>query len=245
MDTNTEQRGGVQITQDAILPGTIKERHLVAGAGANNGDLVYSSQGGFTNLGIGSSGQVLEVSGGLPSWQTLPTQRLTLVATQIASASSTISFTSISNSIYNYYKIIAYNITPSNNAVTLSMQISVAGVFQSGASDYEHRQFRFTSAGSGLSGAATATAININSASDTLANTGTGEGMDFDMTVFNCAQKNTVKRAIWNTHYLGSDYIAVTGAGAYLTASNAVDGFRFQMSAGTITTGTFLLYGFS
>lgn len=64
---------GVLFTQDAILPGIIKERHLVAGAGAKQGDLVYSNNfGGFINLVIGNTGQVLMVIGGVPTWQTYP-----------------------------------------------------------------------------------------------------------------------------------------------------------------------------
>ncbi|MBU6501181.1 MAG: hypothetical protein KGI72_05140 [Patescibacteria group bacterium] len=62
--------GGVTITQDALLPGIIKERHLVVGSGANKGDLIYSdANGGFTNLGIGTAGQVATVVGGVPTWQ--------------------------------------------------------------------------------------------------------------------------------------------------------------------------------
>lgn len=69
---DTQKRGFLQITQDALLPGIVKERHLVAGKGAK-GDMVYGdAHGGFTNIAIGSTGQVLMVIGSIPSWQTYP-----------------------------------------------------------------------------------------------------------------------------------------------------------------------------
>lgn len=67
----SQKRGSVLITQDAILPGIIKERHLVPGSGANQGDIIYSdNKGGFTNLSIGTDNQVLTASGGVPTYTT-------------------------------------------------------------------------------------------------------------------------------------------------------------------------------
>jgi len=244
---NNQQQGGFSpyILAQMIAPGNIQQPGLYP-AGNQPGDIYYGADGiHFNRLGVGTNGQVLTVASNLPSWQTLPTQGATLIATKTASASSTIDFTSIANTTYMNYRLIGSAITPSNNAVTLSMRMSVAGSFKSGSTDYEHRQFRFTSAASGITGADTASSININSASDTLANTGTGEGMGFDMTIFNCSQTTTVKRVVWHAHYLGSAYLDLMGGGAYLTAANAVDGFRILISAGTIATGTFSLYGFS
>lgn len=72
MKKDDPQRFSKVITQDALIPGIIKERHLIAGSGANAGDLVYSNNsGGFTNLPIGSTNQFLISSGGVPLWKTL------------------------------------------------------------------------------------------------------------------------------------------------------------------------------
>jgi hypothetical protein len=61
----------VAITQESIVPGAIKQRHLVASP-TRIGDLYYGKDGNsFTNLGIGTEGQVLTVSSGVPSWQTV------------------------------------------------------------------------------------------------------------------------------------------------------------------------------
>lgn len=100
--SNLDKRFSRLITQDALLPGIIKERHLVAGAGANQGDLVYSDDsGGFTNLGIGSTSQVLTVSGGVPVWQTQSSGIFMLgrgAANNVGSASTIYTDTSGQNS---------------------------------------------------------------------------------------------------------------------------------------------------
>jgi hypothetical protein len=170
---------------------------------------------------------------------------MVLIGSATASSSATIDFTSISNSSYSAYKIIGYNIYPVTNGANLYLRVSVGGTFQSGASDYRDIQQRFLPAGAAYSGG-TASAIRVNSSGDTLANSansGTQGGCVFDMTFYNAAQTNTVKRATWNASYYGSDYLDVLGSGTYLTAGNAVDGFRFLMDTGNISTGTFFLYG--
>jgi hypothetical protein len=170
---------------------------------------------------------------------------MVLISSATASSSATIDFTSISNSSYSAYKIIGYNIYPVTNGANLFLRVSVGGVFQSGASDYRDIQHRFLPAGGAYSGG-TASAIRVNSPGDTLANSansGTQGGCVFDMTFYNALQTNTVKRATWNASYYGSDYLDCLGSGTYLTAGNAIDGFRFLMDTGNISTGTFFLYG--
>jgi hypothetical protein len=167
-----------------------------------------------------------------------------LIATLVANNSASLDFTSISNTTYDSYLLVGNNIVPATNAVDLVLRFSVSGNFQSGASDYSHEQFRFVPTGSGVSGSATDTGINISSASDNLANSGASVGGVFAIRIYNCAQTSTVKRCTWDFNYLGSDFVRVIGGGAYLTAANAIDGFRLLMSSGNITSGTVKLYGY-
>lgn len=61
---------GQAITQDAILPGSIKQRHLVPSP-TQKGDMYYGKDGNaFSNLPIGTNGQQLTVSSGVPAWTT-------------------------------------------------------------------------------------------------------------------------------------------------------------------------------
>lgn len=71
-----------RITQDAVIPQAIKSRHLQSGIELNSpiitlgsdatGDIYYrDSSGAYTRRAIGSTGQVLKVVAGLPSWSSL------------------------------------------------------------------------------------------------------------------------------------------------------------------------------
>jgi hypothetical protein len=65
------------------------------------GDIEYRSSTANTNtrLGIGSTGQILTVAGGVPSWATpAASGGITLITETVANANSSISFTSISSS---------------------------------------------------------------------------------------------------------------------------------------------------
>jgi len=69
---NDNQRIGIQIGQMDIIPGEIKQRHLVPG-NIQTGQIYYGLYGGnFTVLDIGQPGQVLMVVNGQPSWQNFP-----------------------------------------------------------------------------------------------------------------------------------------------------------------------------
>ena len=74
------------------------------------GDVIYAS-GASTpaRLGIGTSGQVLQVSGGLPTWGTTPSGGMTLLSTtSLSGATTTIS--SINQS-YNHLFVYIYGMT--------------------------------------------------------------------------------------------------------------------------------------
>lgn len=60
---------GSLVTQDAIPPGQIKPRHLVAGANPA-GSLYYSDGTNFVKLSPGTSGQVLTLTNGVPTFAT-------------------------------------------------------------------------------------------------------------------------------------------------------------------------------
>jgi hypothetical protein len=60
------------------------------------GDTIYSSSGSTpARLGIGTTGQVLTVAAGVPSWATASAGGMTLIAETVASANSSIVFSSI------------------------------------------------------------------------------------------------------------------------------------------------------
>jgi hypothetical protein len=86
---------GVDTRLKALQPGTTL------------GDLAYSSATANTNtrLGIGSNGQVLSVSAGVPAWTTAAASGMTLISRQTASNVASLSMDSVFTSTYKSYVI--------------------------------------------------------------------------------------------------------------------------------------------
>ena len=83
------------------------------------GDMVYSSSGSTpARLGIGTTGQVVTVAGGIPSWATPSTGSMTkiLSATFTSVADTGTTFDGVFSSTYNNYMIVMSNLTGSDNA---------------------------------------------------------------------------------------------------------------------------------
>ena len=118
---STSQSGAVQLTDStsststttAATPNAVKTSYDLAAAAipkstvTTNGDVIYATgSSAVTRLGIGSTGQVLTVSGGIPAWAT-PSGGggWTSLATGSLSGSS-LSLTSISGSYKNLQLVI-------------------------------------------------------------------------------------------------------------------------------------------
>jgi hypothetical protein len=84
-DVYTQTQANAAFINDSLLTAT--------------GDIIYASGANTpARLGVGSSGQVLSVSGGVPTWATASAGGMTLLATVTAAAATSVSFTSISGS---------------------------------------------------------------------------------------------------------------------------------------------------
>lgn len=96
-------------------------------AGAADGDILIRSGGNWSRLGVGSAGQVLQVSGGAPSWQTLssPNQFLQRTVVGAAVANIEVPFTAgIYDAIEIYLAGLSHN---SGSNQTLQVQVSADG----------------------------------------------------------------------------------------------------------------------
>lgn len=111
------------------------------------GDTIYSSSGSTpARLGIGSTGDVLTVSGGLPVWSApAASGGMTLIQEQTASSSSAIDFTSISGS-YKQLLLTWHGIFESDASTTMSVRFNadsgsnyyyMAGAFRGGSQAVE------------------------------------------------------------------------------------------------------------
>jgi hypothetical protein len=110
---------GVDTRLKALQPGTTL------------GDLAYSSATANTNtrLGIGTTGQVLAVSGGVPAWTTPATvaSGMTFIARTSFSNVASQAFDSVFTSTYKSYLVVIENLGASTGADDLQLQFRYAG----------------------------------------------------------------------------------------------------------------------
>lgn len=133
--------GSSGVTLASALPATS------GGTGATTyttGDVIYASATNtLSKLGIGSSGQVLSVSGGVPAWATPSAGAMVLLSTVNASSgASTVDVESGISTTYEYYLIQYDNITLYNNGFSSRIGVrfkvgssySTSSYFQGGVS---------------------------------------------------------------------------------------------------------------
>jgi hypothetical protein len=115
------------------------------------GDTIYSSSGSTpARLGIGSTGQVLTVAAGVPSWATASSGGLTLISTTSIPAAASVTISSIPQT-YTYLYGIIYGIQGAGSGIDLNIEPnSVDNQFNatinegSSPASYENGRFRFT-----------------------------------------------------------------------------------------------------
>jgi hypothetical protein len=109
------------------------------------GDTIYSSSGSTpARLGIGSTGNVLTVAGGVPTWSAPSSGALTKIVSTTFSAVSTQDFLSCFTSTYRTYKIVFSNIKGSANA---DMQLKLYTSTSTLLDDYSGGVMQISTAG--------------------------------------------------------------------------------------------------
>lgn len=213
--------------------GDVTITNAMATAITTNGDLIYGTGSGtFTRRGIGSAGQVLTVSGGIPTWAT-PSGTLTI--TQIASGTLSGSSVTVSSlSQYDQLWVRFVNINPSQGAICFIRP-------NNNTTSGNYIQTGFTNAGSNTpittSGFG---AIGYDVQQDLHATSVNNAGMihftncknagftTFDLTVAYNNPSNTI--------------IAEQTQGVYLVAE-AISSLVFTLSGGSFDGGTYTIWG--
>jgi hypothetical protein len=163
--------------------------------------------------------------------------------TQTGSAVSSIDFTSGIDATFNEYLFVLSGILPGTNATSLVGQISTDGgaTWKAGGTDYFLVLNTLSSAG----GAATNTPVGVNGttnmvfASSLSNNTGCVLGGEVRLFTPSSGTLNPVSFALTARDLTNINLF--TGSGGY-NAGTPANGFRFKMSAGTMS-GTISLYG--
>ena len=174
---------------------------------------------------------------------------LTLLETQTASSSATISFTSNIDSTYDAYMFKFYNIHPS-----AASHFSVG--FRDGGTDYDavktttyfrgyHRE-NGAESGVGYNGnddlAQSTNFARLNE--EPQLGTDNDHNLCGEMYLFNPSSTTFVKHFFSRAVSL-ADYILDNYAAGYVNTTTAIDGVQFKMASGNIDSGVIKLYGIS
>jgi len=206
-----------------------------------NGDLVYGTGSSvITRLGIGSTSQVLTVTGGVPVWATPSggTSGLNLISTTTWSATASQSFNSVFTTTYTNYRLII-NINDPTVDSTIRIRLRVSGTDNSGA-NYMTVMNGIASNGTPASFVSSADTSFLLSETDA----GTaGNRYGYSIDLFK-PQTNTLKTAQvvdMGMNNAGLPY-TVFGGLMFTTAIQA-DGFTLYPASGNFS-GTCSIYGY-
>jgi hypothetical protein len=133
-------------------------------------------------------------------------------------------------------EIVIWNLIPATDAQALWLRLSQSASFLTGATDYQYAYVQTTQASvAGVS--ASDTKIILTS---TLG-TNTNERATVSVRVFKPNAASTYKSVLWHATARLSDgaVYVYTGGGELIANSNAIDGIRFMMASGNITSGNY------
>jgi len=95
---------------------------------STTGDIIYASAANTpARLGVGATGQTLQVANGIPSWATASSGALTKISTQTFSGVSSVTFDTVFTSTYKVYFVTMNKLIMSTSGVS-SWQFRKAGV---------------------------------------------------------------------------------------------------------------------
>ena len=173
---------------------------------------------------------------------------ITLISSQTASASASLSFTTGINSTYKAYKFVFSNIHPATDGASFTFQSSTDGGSNYGVTLTSTANFIYHDE------ADTATDLSYDTGRDLAQSTsfqilGTS-GSDNDqnlsgtLTLFNPSSTTYVKHWISNCNETWlADYSIQRLMAGYFNTTSAINAVRFQMSSGNIDAGKIYMYG--
>lgn len=162
------------------------------------------------------------------------------LATATAAASATIDFTAAIDATYDTYVVKVNYLLPATNATTLWIRLRSGGVFRNSASDYG-----WATVSLGGNGSSNGDSEIEATLSGYLSNTST-KGLS-GLFYLSDPSNTTNHKLVY-----GNGSFSATGAtigynlsmgGVLIGVTTAVDGIRFMMNSGNITSGKFDLYG--
>jgi hypothetical protein len=215
------------------------------------GAIARAAANNITTSGVFTSGAITNSSVTGITVLANASDGITLISSQTASASATISFTTGINSTYKAYKFVFVNIHPANDGVKFQFNLSTDS-----GSNYNVTKTNtyFNSIHNENDAAAS---LGYESGEDLAQSTafanlsaGNGNGADDNLggtlTLFNPSSTTYVKHFIANTQYnhvVATPRSISTFSAGYGNTTSAVNAIQFKFSSGNIDAGTIYLYG--
>ena len=243
-DTLTGKATTDTFTNKTITSSTNKLGGVTMDLGSDaTGDTYYTNASTvLTRLGIGSTGQVLTVAAGLPSWATPsspPAQNFALLNTiTISGTPTTVTDTASMTSSYSHYMIVFTNIIPGTSGATLQVQLHSGGAFKTtGYLTTTHEAFY-----GGSTGVVTPTSGMDLSANAALYNA--APGVSGVLHIYNPSAAAIIQMTAEYVCASSATAMAIGYSGGYWNTSGAVDGFQLTLGGTiTFTSGTIKVYG--
>ena len=157
-----------------------------------------------------------------------------------ASSSASIEFTGLDSTLYKNYRVYVDCFVPVTNGQSIGMQLSSGGSFVT--SGYFWQNFRWTTTASAARGNSSDDRIYLEAyGADNSANTANNGG-SWVIDIIGSWQTTDLHKVVYQGYYQGSTMLGITGGGR--TGTGRIDGIKFLVSSGNISTGRFYLYGF-
>lgn len=164
------------------------------------------------------------------------------LSTVTASTSATVDIETTLNSTYKQYVIVLEDVVQASSGVDLWMRFKIAGAYHSGASDYSWSYTGTESTVVTNFDIADSQAVILENMSQ-----GAARPISGMIVISNPASTTANKRAMWDLLYWRSTTTnrpaRIMGQVCDLSSTGAVTGVRIMASSGTITSGTFKLFG--
>ena len=200
---------------------------------------------GLAGANYGTSGQVLTSagSGAAPTWTTPAGGSWVFLTSVTASNSATIDIDSNLTTTYKQYAIVVSNYRPVSGGSDLLLRQRISGTYQTSGYDYFLNRSSSSSASFAASRVAGGSEIMVLYNQNATAQS-TGFVMYLNNPAYTPGSPNTTAHMVyWTGASNGGNIQVAQGAGGFANATAAVTGYRFFVSTGNISTGTFSLYG--
>ena len=226
--------GAVTVSLDSPVAATLGG---TAQTSYTTGDLLYASgTNTLAKRSIGTTGQVLTVSGGVPTWATSASSGgLTFISTHSFSSSSQVNIDNVFTSTYENYKILIFNLRgTSNNALWLRLRAS---------GSTSNTGYYIAATGINTNGTAKNAYDNNSSILEFV---GPPTANDYLVARIDVYAPQLAQYTSFNYQCFGDDGTAFIGrnGSANHRVATAYDGFSLALNAGGNITGNVTIYGY-